>query len=95
MEERMYGYVRVSSKDQNEERQVIALKKFGIPDENILVEKQSGKGFNRPVYQSVLSTLTSRDVFVVMSIDRLGRNYSEILEQWRIITSAVHSGRRE
>ncbi len=86
MEERMYGYVRVSSKDQNEERQVIALKEFGIPDENIFVEKQSGKDFNRPVYQSVLSTLTSMDVFVVMSIDRLGRNYSEILEQWRIIT---------
>lgn len=86
MEERLLGYVRVSSKDQNEERQTIALRAFGVSEENILVEKQSGKDFNRPVYQKVLSMLTSRDVLVIMSIDRLGRNYSEILEQWRIIT---------
>ena len=86
MEERLLGYVRVSTKDQNEERQKIALQAFGISEENILVEKQSGKDFNRPVYQKVLSMLTSRDVLVIMSIDRLGRNYSEILEQWRIIT---------
>ena len=86
MDERLLGYVRVSTKDQNEERQTIALRAFGVSEENILVEKQSGKDFNRPVYQKVLSMLTSRDVLVIMSIDRLGRNYNEILEQWRIIT---------
>ena len=86
MNENLCGYVRVSSKDQNEERQVIALREFGVPDENIIVEKQSGKDFNRPKYLKLVAGLTSRDVLVVMSIDRLGRSYGEILEQWRIIT---------
>ena len=86
MKGKMYGYVRVSSKDQNEDRQVIALTAFGVAAENILIEKKSGKDFNRSIYQQLLSALTSQDVLVVMSIDRLGRNYSEILEQWRIIT---------
>ena len=86
MEERLLGYVRVSTKDQNEDRQTIALRNFGVSEENILVEKQSGKDFNRPVYQKMLSMLTNSDVLVIMSIDRLGRNYGEILEQWRIIT---------
>ena len=79
-----YGYIRVSSKDQNEERQIIALREFGC--NKLYVEKQSGKDFDRPHYQMLLRKLKPDDVLVVKSIDRLGRNYSEILEQWRIIT---------
>lgn len=86
MREKMYGYVRVSTKDQNEDRQVIALTEFGISSENIIIEKQSGKDFNRPLYQKMIEEMTNHDVLVVKSIDRLGRNYEEILEQWRIIT---------
>ena len=91
MNETMYGYVRVSSRDQNEARQLQAMKAFGIPDERIVVEKQSGKDFNRPQYRKLLRKLKENDVFVVQSIDRLGRNYTEIIEQWRIITKEKHA----
>ena len=80
----VYGYIRVSSRDQNEKRQIIALRKFGC--DKLYVEKQSGKDFDRPHYQILLQKLKPDDVLVVKSIDRLGRNYAEILEQWRIIT---------
>ena len=86
MESKAYGYVRVSSKDQNEDRQVLAMRQFGIPDERIFVEKQSGKDFNRPVYLSLLQILKPGDVLVIKSVDRLGRNYLESIDQWRMIT---------
>ena len=79
-----YGYARVSSKDQHQDRQIFALKNFGV--DKIFIDKQSGKDFNRPQYKNLLRRLKSNDVLVVKSIDRLGRNYVEILEQWRIIT---------
>ncbi|MBQ9197852.1 MAG: recombinase family protein [Clostridia bacterium] len=81
-----YGYVRVSSKDQNEDRQIIAMREFGVPMGSIVVEKQSGKDFNRPLYRRLLKRLKPEDVLVIKSIDRLGRNYEEIIEQWRVIT---------
>ena len=81
-----YGYVRVSTKEQNEDRQLIALRELGIPDENIYTDKQSGKDFERPAYQFMVSFLHENDVLYVKSLDRLGRNYDEILEQWRILT---------
>jgi len=81
-----YGYVRVSSRDRNEARQLVAMKEFGVPDDNIFMDKQSGKDFNRPSYARLMKKLRPGDVLVVKSIDRLGRNYDEILEQWRIIT---------
>lgn len=80
----IYGYVRVSTKDQNEDRQIIAMHEFGV--DKLYLEKLSGKDFNRPHYQMLLRKLKPDDVLVVKSIDRLGRNYEEILEQWRIIT---------
>lgn len=82
----MYGYVRVSTKEQKEDRQLIAMREFGILAKNIVVEKQSGKDFARPQYQALVERLAARDVLVVKSIDRLGRNYDEILEQWRSLT---------
>lgn len=82
----IYGYIRVSSKDQNEDRQVIALSACGIPKKNIFMDKQSGKDFNRPAYRKLLKKIKPGDLLVVKSIDRLGRNYDEILQQWRIIT---------
>ena len=81
-----YGYARVSTQAQNEDRQLIALREFGVAEENIVVEKQSGKNFERPLYQALVEILRPGDVLAVQSIDRLGRNYSEILDQWRIIT---------
>ena len=81
-----YGYMRVSSKEQNEERQRIAMHTFGIPDNAIYLDKLSGKNFDRPQYKRLIRKLKKDDVFVVKSIDRLGRNYDEILEQWRLIT---------
>lgn len=81
-----YGYVRVSSKDQNEARQMIAMREFGVDDNLIFVEKQSGKDFNRPEYKRLLRKIKAGDTLVIKSIDRLGRNYDEIIEQWRIIT---------
>jgi DNA invertase Pin-like site-specific DNA recombinase len=81
-----YGYVRVSSKDQNEDRQVIALREYGITPELIFCDRQSGKDFDRPRYKRLMELLKPEDMVVVKSIDRLGRDYEEILEQWRIIT---------
>ena len=81
-----YGYVRVSTQEQNEARQLAAMREFGVEDENIVVEKLSGKDFRRPRYQRLVRSLKPGDVLVVKSIDRLGRNYSEILEQWGMIT---------
>ena len=86
MAKRTFGYVRVSSRDQNEDRQVRAMLDFGLEDRNIYIEKQSGKDFNRPVYRQLIQKLREEDVLVVKSIDRLGRNYEEIIQQWRIIT---------
>jgi len=83
---RYYGYIRVSTKDQNEDRQFIAMREFGVNDENLICDKQSGKDFERPGYKRLIKKLRSGDTLVVKSIDRLGRNYDEILEQWRIIT---------
>lgn len=80
-----YGYVRVSSKDQNEARQLVAMREAGIEDKNIFLDKQSGKNFDRPAYKNLLGKLKPHDVIFVKSIDRLGRNYDEILEQWRLI----------
>ena len=82
----MYGYVRVSTKEQNEARQVIAMRDFGVADRDMFIEKQSGKDFNRPRYKCLLRKLRAGDTLVIKSIDRLGRNYDEIIEQWRIIT---------
>ena len=86
MSGKIYGYVRVSTQVQNEARQLDAMRDFGVLDEDIIVEKQSGKDFKRPRYQRLVKRLRTEDVLVVKSIDRLGRNYSEILEQWSIIT---------
>ena len=81
-----YGYVRVSAQEQNESRQMIAMRQFGVEEKNIVVEKQSGRDFNRPRYKGLLRQLRRGDVLVVKSIDRLGRNYQEILEQWQLLT---------
>lgn len=81
-----YGYVRVSTQEQNEARQLSAMREFGVEEKNIVTEKQSGKNFNRPRYQNLVNCLRPDDVLVVKSIDRLGRNYNEILEQWSVIT---------
>ena len=83
---RNYGYVRVSTKDQNGDRQYIALRELCIPEENIFMDKQSGKDFVRPQYRRLVRRLKKDDLLYVKSIDRLGRNYTEILEQWRILT---------
>lgn len=81
-----YGYIRVSTKEQNELRQVLALREAGIADRNIFLDKQSGKDFERQNYKKLMRKIKSGDTLVIKSIDRLGRNYDEILEQWRIIT---------
>ena len=86
MKNNVYGYVRVSTKEQNEARQLIAMREFGIDEQNMFIEKQSGKDFNRPQYKRLLRKLKAGDTLVIKSIDRLGRNYDEIIEQWRIIT---------
>lgn len=81
-----YGYARISTREQNERRQLVALQEFGIKKENIYVDKQSGKDFERVQYQWLLQKIKPGDMLVIQSIDRLGRNYEETLEQWRIIT---------
>ena len=86
MEGITYGYVRVSTQEQNEARQLAAMRAFGVAEKNIVVEKLSGKDFNRPHYRQLIQALRTEDVLVVKSIDRLGRNYNEILEQWSVIT---------
>ena len=86
MEEIIYGYARVSTREQNEDRQMIAMQQFGVAQTHIFLDKQSGKDFNRPAYRRLLNILQEGDTLVIKSIDRLGRNYEDILEQWRIIT---------
>ena len=81
-----YGYVRVSTKEQNEDRQLIALRELRVPEKNIYMDKQSGKDFERPQYKKLIRKLKKDDILYIKSIDRLGRNYEEILEQWRILT---------
>jgi DNA invertase Pin-like site-specific DNA recombinase len=87
----VYGYVRVSTKEQNEDRQLIALKECGKSVDSIYVDKESGKDFNRKSYLKLIQKLKTGDVLVIKSIDRLGRNYSEIIEQWRIITKVKNA----
>ena len=86
MNGQVYGYIRVSSREQNEERQLISLREVQVPEENTFIDKQSGKDFERPQYKRLLRKLKKDDLLYIKSIDRLGRNYNEILEQWRIIT---------
>ena len=81
-----YGYIRVSSRDQNEDRQLIALKEVGVLEKNTYMDKQSGKDFNRPQYRKLLRKMKKDDLLYIKSIDRLGRNYEEILQQWRMLT---------
>ena len=82
----IYGYIRVSTAEQNEDRQLLAMQEIGILKENIYMDKQSGKDFNRPSYKRLLRKLRAGDTLYIKSIDRLGRNYEEIQSQWRIIT---------
>lgn len=84
-----FGYVRVSSKDQNVERQLVAMEPLKIPENNLYIEKISGKDFDRPKYKRLLKKIKENDVLYVKSIDRLGRNYEDIIEQWRIITKEI------
>lgn len=86
MSQNIYGYIRVSSKDQNEDRQRIAMREFGVSERFVYMDKQSGKDFKRPGYQTLMRKIKPADTLVIKSIDRLGRNYEEILEQWRILT---------
>lgn len=83
-----YGYVRVSSKDQNPERQVVAMKEYGVLEKNIFLDKLSGKDFNRPAYKKLLKKVKSGDLIVIKSIDRLGRDYKEIIDEWHYISDA-------
>jgi len=83
---KMYGYVRVSTREQNEDRQLIAMRNFGVADEDIFLDKQSGKDFHRKAYRKLLKKLRPGDTLVIKSIDRLGWDYEEIPEQWRVIT---------
>ena len=83
---KLYGYIRVSTKEQNEDRQRLAMYEFGIADRELYMDKQSGKDFERPNYKRLMRKIKPGDTLVIKSIDRLGRNYEEILEQWRIIT---------
>ena len=84
-----YGYVRVSSTDQNEDRQMIALHQVGVEDKHIFMDKQSGKDFDRPQYKKMVKKMRHGDLLYVLSIDRLGRNYDEIQHQWRILTKEI------
>ena len=86
MAESIYGYVRVSSADQNEERQLVALREKNVPEGRIFMDKQSGKDFDRPQYKKLVRKLKTGDLLYILSIDRLGRNYEEIQNQWRILT---------
>lgn len=85
----IYGYVRVSTREQNEDRQLLALHEIGISTENIYIDKQSGKDFERPAYKNLIQHLKEEDALYIKSIDRLGRNYDEILEQWRMLTKEI------
>lgn len=82
----LYGYIRVSTREQNEDRQVLALREMDIPEKNMYMDKQSGKDFQRPRYKKLVKKLKRDDLLYIKSIDRLGRNYAEILDQWRMLT---------
>ncbi len=86
IEQKIYGYIRVSTREQNEDRQVIALREVGVPERNVYIDKQSGKDFERPQYKKLLRKMKKDDLLYIKSIDRLGRNYAEILEQLRMLT---------
>jgi DNA invertase Pin-like site-specific DNA recombinase len=86
---KVYGYIRVSSTDQNEDRQRIALSEVGVEEKNIFLDKLSGKDFNRPQYKKLVRKMNSGDLLYILSIDRLGRNYAEIQNQWRILTKDI------
>ena len=89
MENKIYGYVRVSSTDQNEDRQLMALNKVNVPEKHIYMDKLSGKDFNRPQYKKLVRKLKPGDLLYILSIDRLGRNYEEIQNQWRLLTKEI------
>lgn len=89
MKKNRYGYVRVSTREQNVDRQIITLSKMGISSAEIFIDRQSGKDFRRPAYQCMIKKLKAGDIVVTKSIDRLGRNYEEIKEQWRILTKEI------
>ncbi|MCF0114298.1 MAG: recombinase family protein [Erysipelotrichaceae bacterium] len=89
MDNKVYGYIRVSSTDQNEDRQLIALKALNIPDKHLFMDKLSGKDFNRPNYKKMMRKLKKGDMVYILSIDRLGRDYEEIQHQWRILTKEI------
>ena len=84
-----YGYIRVSSREQNEGRQLIAMQEIGVTEKNLYLDKQSGKDFLRPAYQEMVRQMERNDLLYIKSIDRLGRNYTEILEQWRCLTKEI------
>lgn len=83
---KIYGYIRVSSTDQNEDRQLVALRNRGVDEKNIYMDKQSGKNFDRPQYKKLRQKVRPGDLLYILSIDRLGRNYEEIQNQWRVLT---------
>ncbi len=85
----IYGYVRVSSIDQNEDRQIAALREVSVPEKKIFMDKQSGKDFERPYYKKLVRKLKAGDLLYILSIDRLGRNYEEIQKQWRVLTKEI------
>ena len=85
----VYGYIRISTKDQNEDRQIIALQQLAVPAKNIFLDRQSGKDFDRPQYKRLVRKLKKNDLLYIKSIDRLGRDYVEIQEQWRVLTRDV------
>ena len=87
--EKVYGYCRVSSLNQNEDRQLIAMSESGVPECNVYVDKQSGKDFERPEYKKLVRKLRHGDLLYILSIDRLGRNYEEIQNQWRVLTKDI------
>lgn len=91
MESRIYGYCRISDKDQNEARQLIAMQEAGVENRFIFVDKESGKDFNRPKYQILKTGLRSGDLLLIKSIDRLGRNYKEIIKEWQEITQGIEA----
>ena len=86
---KIYGYVRVSSTDQNEDRQMIAMSDNNVPKGNVYIDKQSGKDFERPQYKKLVKKLKAGDLLYILSIDRLGRNYEDIQKQWRILTKEI------
>ena len=85
----IYGYVRVSARDQKEDRQLIAIRELSIPEQNIFIDRQSGRDFNRPQYRALVGRLERSDLLYIKSIDRLGRNYWEIQQQWRVLTKEI------